>query len=521
MALLDSKAHYLARAKEIGLSTPCLDSLQTHGIDSLGALAFAVGTTAGECSPQDFQQFILDKQIQLENSDELLLKRLIFESQTLFMTSIQNQVLSAGLPNSSDSNAKKLPPVERQTRITEQKKRLVGIIIQGGSGPSFELIDLAYTMIDSKSIKFIPQHRCTKRDTELLENTNKDKEILTIEQGRLTSKKSSLPNTSTSDALKLSNCFLRRALALDLAQVTSFIQINKYQHKKRSQLIPEFADIRWLPADTVIHDSQKVIPSSLRGEYQEGDPMERSNDDILVGTWRTPEQFVSKAQSVTHPMDECALEEITKDVIRFVSKSDPRLVSVERRKNLLKARIMAKQLEEQEMDLHRNLPELVEKVVGGKRIFLWKRLLEQNGYDMEVVKFMTEGVPLVGSHDHPSCYSLKLKAASMSEEELRDSALSCRTALENRRPQTEAWRFAEHVEETAAEEVKLQFLEGPFYSSGHDQWRIMRQFVIQQDSKLRPIDDGLEAQLNAAYTSTIRLGPRGTGVGWDTASAPD
>ena len=151
-------------------------------------------------------------------------------------------------------------------------------------------------------------------------------------------------------------------------------------------------------------------------------------------------------------------------------------------------------------------------IVGGKRILLWKRLLEQTGYDMEVVKFMTEGVPLVGSHDHPSCYSLNLKAACMSEEELRDSALSCRTALENRRPQTEAWPFAEHVEETAAEEVKLQFLEGPFYSSaevseelGHDQWRIMRQFVIQQGSKLRPIDDGLEAQLNAAYTSTIRL----------------
>jgi hypothetical protein len=203
------------------------------------------------------------------------------------------------------------------------------------------------------------------------------------------------------------------------------LAVQHRQHKKRSLLIPEFSDIHWLHANTVIHDSQKVIPSSLRGEYQEGDPMERSNDDILVGTWRTPEQFVSKAQSVTHPMDECALEEITKDVIRFVSKSDPRLVSVERRKNLLKARIMAKQLEEQEMDLHRNLPELVEKVVGGKRIFLWKRLLEQNGYDMEVVKFMTEGVPLVGSHDHPSCYPLKLKAASMPEEELRDSALSC------------------------------------------------------------------------------------------------
>ena len=33
----------------------------------------------------------------------------------------------------------------------------------------------------------------------------------------------------------------------------------------------------------------------------------------------------------------------------------------------------------------------------------------------------------------------------------------------------------------------------------------MRRFVIEQGAKLRPIDDGLEAQLNSAYTSTIRL----------------
>ena len=38
----------------------------------------------------------------------------------------------------------------------------------------------------------------------------------------------------------------------------------------------------------------------------------------------------------------------------------------------------------------------------------------------------------------------------------------------------------------------------PFFSAG-------RRFVIEQGSKLRPIDDGLEAQLNSAYSSTIRL----------------
>ena len=56
------------------------------------------------------------------------------------------------------------------------------------------------------------------------------------------------------------------------------------------------------------------------------------------------------------------------------------------------------------------------------------------------------------------------------------------------------------------------FLEGPFRSAaevsavfGHDRWRIMRRFVIEQGAKLRPIDDGLEAQLNCAVLSTIRL----------------
>ena len=119
MALLDSKAQFQARSKDIGLSDRCLASLRDQGIDSLGSLAFAVGTTPGECSTQDFQHVIVEKHIDLHGSDEFLLKRLIFESQTLFMTSIQNQVLSGGLSSSGESAGKKLPPVERQARISE------------------------------------------------------------------------------------------------------------------------------------------------------------------------------------------------------------------------------------------------------------------------------------------------------------------------------------------------------------------------------------------------------------------
>jgi len=82
------------------------------------------------------------------------------------------------------------------------------------------------------------------------------------------------------------------------------LAVQHRQHKKRHQLIPEFAAVHWVPANTPITTSQKIILSSLPGGYQEGDPNERSNDDILVGTWHTPDQFVKKAQGVTHPMDE-------------------------------------------------------------------------------------------------------------------------------------------------------------------------------------------------------------------------
>jgi len=165
-----------------------------------------------------------------------------------------------------------------------------------------------------------------------------------------------------------------------------------------------------------------------------------TTEDILVGTWHTPEQFVNKAQHSPHPMEENALHKITKDATEFVAKSPVKLVSIERKKNLLKAKILARQLESQEKELHEGLPTSIQKVVQDKKILLWEKLLELNNYDdMKVVHFMKEGVPLVGTHDHPSCYAMKLKLlASTTEEELRDSAMPSRLALEARKPQTDS-----------------------------------------------------------------------------------
>ena len=217
------------------------------------------------------------------------------------------------------------------------------------------------------------------------------------------------------------------------------LAVQHRQHKKRSQLIPEFSTTDWHPNTYKLSENQKLIPSSSRGEYKEGDQTQTTTGEILVGTWHTPEQFVNKALHSPHPMEENALHKITNDAIEFVAKSSSRLVSIERKKNLLKAKNLARQLESQEKELHASLPTSIQKEVQDKKILLWEKLLELNNYDdMEVVHFMKEGVPLVGTHDHPSCYAMKLKLASTTEEELRDSAVPSRLALEMRKPQTDS-----------------------------------------------------------------------------------
>ena len=161
---------------------------------------------------------------------------------------------------------------------------------------------------------------------------------------------------------------------------------------------------------------------------------------------------MSKAKKAKHPMDENALESITLEAISTIVTTDPKLVAIERKKSLLKARITDKQLQQDENLLHSKLPASVEKVVKDKKLLLWKSLLLECGYDdMEVVDFLIQGVPLVGTHNHPSCYAMKVKPATLTEAELRGSAAFCRRALESRKPQTDEPVFVEHLEETASE----------------------------------------------------------------------
>ena len=167
----------------------------------------------------------------------------------------------------------------------------------------------------------------------------------------------------------------------------------------------------------------------------------------------------------------------------------------------------------EEAELHSSFEPWFEKVVKNKRLILWMRLLEQIGFDdMRVTEFMKSGVPLTGTSDCPAPFRSKLVPATMSEQDLRDTASLRRRALtESTRPINKELQSL--LSRATAEEVDLGFMEGPYTeaqvsSMFHDEdWNCIRRFLILQgaEAKPRPIDDGHEALINNCYTSCIKL----------------
>ena len=286
-------------------------------------------------------------------------------------------------------------------------------------------------------------------------------------------------------------------------------------------MIPEYHRVAFQQSNETVPSGAKIIAPHIGGsDREELDTMldaskQPFSGKIKVGYFHTPKQFVSLSKKVNHPMDSTEhLEEPTLFSLKFNLTYPMHLVQIERKKNILQAKILLKKLEGEEIEMHGKLPACLKKVLEGKKLLLWRELLKKYHYDdMGVVDFMLKGVPIVGVHDAPPCYPELLKPASMTQSDLESTSAWRRKAMLARVPVVDPSHI-DHLIETTDEELSLGFLEGPFFSEdevtqhlGRSDWSLVRRFVLVQgtEGKLRPIDDCLEAQLNFAYTSTSYL----------------
>ena len=327
-------------------------------------------------------------------------------------------------------------------------------------------------------------------------------------------------------AQRATECLLRFCHAQGLSVTKQLrlhdqsVAVQGKQSKKHRPIVPEYHRIVSAKAGVPQPAGSKVLPPHFAGEvgHEEeiGAGMEKvsSADTVKFGIYHTPKQFLSMAKKASHPMDSVDhLEEVTKYALDFNFRYPEHVVKLERRKNLLQAKLLSVKLAEEESKLHASLPPPLQKVLEGKKLLVWQALLEKFGYDdMGVVPFMMEGVKLVGRHDAPACYPQMLKPATLAED-LTSSSVWRRKAIVGRVGTSDPAHVA-HLEETALEELQLGFLEGPFESEamvtaylGRSDWCVVRRFVLVQgaEMKLRPIDDCLEAQINHAFTVSSYL----------------
>ena len=289
------------------------------------------------------------------------------------------------------------------------------------------------------------------------------------------------------------------------------------QGRRHPQLLSEFKTIRIQRISDPIPPNGKLLPPHRRSEKGEEEDMSPAikADEVAVGLLRDPSKFIESCKQIVHPMDKRSILPLTEEALDHMVNHTSEVIKLELKKNLLKATMWAKQLEREEAQLHASLDPEVERVVGGKRLLLWRKLLEETEYDdPDIFGLMTDGVALVGACHKPACFEPKVAMAKCSEAELRSSATWRRKALLAREKADDELEHRKHLEETTSDEVARGFVMGPFFSEsevsdflGHDSWSLVRRFVLVQakEKKLRPIDDCLEAQLNSAYTSTIRL----------------
>ena len=273
------------------------------------------------------------------------------------------------------------------------------------------------------------------------------------------------------------------------------------QSRKHAPLIPEFRhSISRLPSPDLPLGAKRLAPHLGGDELEEPEPANSrsllsAGNREKIAFYHTPEQFVTRAQQVLHPMDtKDQLEEVTRNALDYILRHPSALIKLERKKSLLQAKLWAKQLQLQENALQGSLPTSMQKVLVGKRLLLWEKLLRKYDYDdLGVVEFMKQGVRLVGVHSEAPCYPPLVRPATLTESDLRNSALWRRKALLGKRNLALDPSHLDHLGATAAEEVELGSLEGPIVSEeevsehlGCSDWAAIRRFVLVQgaESKL-------------------------------------
>ena len=225
----------------------------------------------------------------------------------------------------------------------------------------------------------------------------------------------------------------------------------------------------------------------------------------------TPLEFVTQAHLMGHP---CSLtSKIPTELASCIAVYNK--IGAAARCPLRNAKIkywlaLAKELGPQEDSLRASMPVHLQKVLQGKRLALWGRLLHESQYkDLGVIDEMLAGAALVGDSLPSGLWPHKFTPATMTIQELeRQSAAGREMAL------SQVVSSGDHQIDLAVwnqslDEVTKGYLEGPFDPSNvAPDVPLSRRFGVVQGPKIRCIDDFSRSGVNKACQTHESPRPR-------------
>ena len=248
-------------------------ALVNAGFETLGQLAFGVGQPGMPVPEQEFQRFATNIFGAMANMRDIAsLKRLLFESQTMTLAQLREQI-----SNPEAALSRKIPPIEREAKMRQLKARLPGVVIEKQMEPSHSLLNLVGQMWENRQLQYLPIEKLTSREHEVL--FSKTSKQLSIDSDKLLVKEEAkVPDQSSTTELQVLEALRRRGIALAFCDMMSWEAHERYLQTLFGHLRTEAPDGYVKPSlQQVLKADREVFLVLIRKDIN----VRRRPDDIL------------------------------------------------------------------------------------------------------------------------------------------------------------------------------------------------------------------------------------------------
>ena len=210
-SLLESVAVFDSRLAAVGLDAAVGAAIKATGISTLAQLAFCCAYVPGAGDDAVLVRYFETALARAATPRELAsFRRLFYEAHTLAISELKQKA-----ERNDESAPRRLPAVERATRLQQQQARLNGIVIEGSLDPSNALVDEVFSQREDYMVRWLSVDKCTMRSQEL-QGVKRESTVRTDSSGKITIQTVDQQLTAdVSSEYRVRLALQRRALAYD------------------------------------------------------------------------------------------------------------------------------------------------------------------------------------------------------------------------------------------------------------------------------------------------------------------